>query len=113
MTNIDLRVTIQPSIMNLLEVKKVDRPYFSKKTMECETKGSEQDDDFDEDTEDEIKVKKRKNLELGSSSRKKRKIKEIDSNLDTNYEEELEEGNEKICIVGKVSKNMGNKMDRA
>ena len=73
-------------VMNLLKSKKVDRPCYSKKTLECETKGSEQDERFDEDTKDEvveIEVKKRKNLDPSSSSRKKRKIKEVDSEMDT------------------------------
>lgn len=99
-------------VMNLLKSKKLDRPRFNKKTMECETKGNEQDEGFDEDTEDEIaeiEVKKRKKLELGSLSGKKRKIKETDSNVDT----DSEEGNGKSGIAGKVSKNKGKNMDRA
>lgn len=82
--------------------------------MECETEGSEQNEGFDEDIEDEfeeIEVQKRKNLEPGSSSGKKRKIKETDSNEDTNSEEQLEEGKGKSGIASKVSKNKRKKVD--
>lgn len=102
-------------VMNLLKSKKVDRPRYSKKTLECETEGSEQNKGFDEDTEDEvaeIEVKKRKKLDPGGSSRKKRKIREVDSEMDMDSEEELEEGNGKSGIARRVSRNKGKNMDR-
>lgn len=103
--------------MNLLKSKKVDRPHFSKKNLECDIEGSEQDKGNNEDTQegyDEMEVKKRNKLSPRSSSMKKRKNKEVDSEMDTKSEEEPKKrigkkitGNFGIATINKGKKNVG------
>ena len=87
--------------MSLLKSNKVDKPYLSKETLECETKGSEQEESYEEETKEEKAEpveKKRNNLAHGGSSSKKRKRNEGD------YEKEIETDQESVEEQGKKSK---------
>ena len=105
-------------IMNLLKAKKVDRPHFNKKIFECDTEGSDQDEGYGDeikDEDEEMVEKKRKNLSLGSSSTKKSKGKEVDYEMETDFEEDIEKviGKKTKGKTGIITRTKGKKIEKA
>lgn len=90
----------------VLNSNKVDRLHLSKKTLECETEGSELKEAYEEETkkeEVEPVEKKRKNLNPGGLSSKRRKINDMHYETKTGTDEEIVEEKGKKCKGKKLS----------
>lgn len=79
-------------VMNFLKSKKVDRPHFKKKTLECDTEWTDSNEAYEDDIEEEeVEPMDRKNISPRGLTSKKRKRNEVDYQTKTRIDEDSKE----------------------